>query len=512
MSRLNQIEMTDHPLLERKTRAIVYGLSFVACMASTLIIYFKSFGFAWTYDDYAVILGNPDILSFQAFLEDTLQGRPLRELSYLLDYQLFGLNPSGWHIQSLVWHGLCAWLWFLFVYRIDRRVLTAAAATIVFLAHPIVVEVVANVGHRKESLALAFGLAAFHAWLSFSRSKYKQWAWLLTAVLFWFIALSAKLNLLVLPAVIGCYELVFARDQHTVKIKRRIGYFLGCSLVGVAGFVGYIIKYKVGSFLAVAQGMFNKMNYFEDVSLSMYYPMVLKSWAFMAGKIVWPFDLAVEYTFPIPASWLDFYVAGSLVMVFVVLYGFSWSYKRHRLMFLGLSLLTLFWLPTSNIWPLAYFAADRYLYAPLMGFSLLFALAICRLLQPVNVKAQTATLMLILMALGYLSFQQSLVWQDHKSLWTQSVKVSPDGAWALVNLGNIALEEGDKDSALNYYRQSYKNNPYNPSVNYNLGFLYFMAGESQLARKHLQDFLKFADPKKFPKERSNVERQLQLLP
>ena len=73
---------------------------------AAFVLYAQSFNFNWTYDDFQIIVDNPDIRSWGAFLENQFHSRPLRELTYLLDYRLFGLNPFGWHIQNIFWHGI----------------------------------------------------------------------------------------------------------------------------------------------------------------------------------------------------------------------------------------------------------------------------------------------------------------------------------------------------------------------------------------------------------------------
>ena len=53
------------------------------------VLYVKSFGNSWTHDDFPVVVNNPDIRSLKAFLENSYPGRPLRELSYFVDYSIF---------------------------------------------------------------------------------------------------------------------------------------------------------------------------------------------------------------------------------------------------------------------------------------------------------------------------------------------------------------------------------------------------------------------------------------
>ena len=90
----------------RWKRFVPYGLLFVLAF----LAYANTFGNGWTYDDFPVIVENPDVRSWAEFLRNSYPGRPLRELTYLFDHALFGLNPAGWHLQQIFWHALNACL------------------------------------------------------------------------------------------------------------------------------------------------------------------------------------------------------------------------------------------------------------------------------------------------------------------------------------------------------------------------------------------------------------------
>ena len=174
---------------------------------------------------------------------------------------------------------------------------------------------------------------------------------------------------------------------------------------------------------------------------------------------------------------------------------------------------TALWLPTSNLLPLSYFASDRYLYAPLVGAALLGVLLFNKILSPAAPLVKWSALAALTLTLGLLSFQQAAVWSNPQTLWIQANKVSPTSAFALNNLGNFALQDGDNAEALKYYQESFQYNPYNPSSNYNLGYLYKLYGNEVSSRKHLENFLIVAEGRKeYVQEWRNVARQLRELP
>ena len=154
-------------------------------MVVAFLAYSNIFGHPWIYDDKPVIVDNLDITSWKAFLNDSYPGRPLRELSYLLDYSLFGMEPAGWHIQNNFWHGLNGILLFLLGRHLFGSNLPALLAALLFLLHPLQVEVVGHLSHRKDLLATTFALASMLSYaLFFTSIGRKRWVWLsLTIVL-----------------------------------------------------------------------------------------------------------------------------------------------------------------------------------------------------------------------------------------------------------------------------------------------------------------------------------------
>lgn len=82
--------------------------------------------------------------------------RPISLASFVVDYQIFGGSSFGYHLTSILWHGLAS----MVVYRVLRRfldILPAAAATLLWGMVPTNAEAVAWINGRSEIFALLFG-------------------------------------------------------------------------------------------------------------------------------------------------------------------------------------------------------------------------------------------------------------------------------------------------------------------------------------------------------------------
>lgn len=126
-------------------------------------------GFIW--DDHEMIVRNDFIKEISAsslkhaFTHDVFDGkgdpyyRPVQTLFNMLDYKLWGLNPTGYHVTNLLFHLLSALL-LLFLFRslFDEKFAFLVASF--FVVHPVIVEQLIIIAGRAELLAMLLTLAA----------------------------------------------------------------------------------------------------------------------------------------------------------------------------------------------------------------------------------------------------------------------------------------------------------------------------------------------------------------
>ena len=81
---------------------------------------------------------------------------PLTMLSYMLDYQLYGLKAGGYHFTNVLLHGAAAILLFLVLRKMTAALWRSAFVAALFAIHPLRVESVAWVAERKDVLSGVF--------------------------------------------------------------------------------------------------------------------------------------------------------------------------------------------------------------------------------------------------------------------------------------------------------------------------------------------------------------------
>ncbi len=84
--------------------------------------------------------------------------RPMANLTYAVDYWLWGLNPFGYHLTNILLHGLAATLVVVTVHALTTSARTGGLAGVLFAIHPLSVDTVPAISRRQDILLAIFGL------------------------------------------------------------------------------------------------------------------------------------------------------------------------------------------------------------------------------------------------------------------------------------------------------------------------------------------------------------------
>lgn len=159
--------------------------------------------------------------------------RPMVLLSFALDRWLFDLNPLGYHVHSLLWHGAAVVAFHrLCVPLLNERGALMAAA--LFALHPVQSEVVAWVAARNDLMAAALGLFALGAvWDTDHRSRWRiALAFVLTV-----LAGLSKETALLLPVLLAVGDVCRGRTANMVA--RQAPFVAGvCIVIAIRSAVG----------------------------------------------------------------------------------------------------------------------------------------------------------------------------------------------------------------------------------------------------------------------------------
>src|SRR5579864_581506 len=178
----------------------------LALVALTLLVYapIRNYPFI-TYDDNLYVTQNIPVQSGLTWKSiawafttvEVANYHPITWLSHELDVQMFGLNPAGHHLTSLLLHSANVLLLFLLLARATGSIWRGAAVAALFAVHPLNVQSVAWISERKNLLSTFFGLWTWWAygWYAF---RPNVWRYMTMAALF-ALSLLSKAMLVTLP-------------------------------------------------------------------------------------------------------------------------------------------------------------------------------------------------------------------------------------------------------------------------------------------------------------------------
>ena len=125
---------------------------------------------------------------------------PLTWLSHMLDWSIFGAQPSGHHLVSLLLHIFAVVFLFLFLNKTTNNIWPSAFAAAFFAIHPLRVESVVWASERKDVLSMFFAMACLYSYAFYAELP-KLSRYLLCLVLF-SLALMSKPIMVTLPFVL----------------------------------------------------------------------------------------------------------------------------------------------------------------------------------------------------------------------------------------------------------------------------------------------------------------------
>jgi tetratricopeptide (TPR) repeat protein len=176
-------------------------------------------------------------------------------------------------------------------------------------------------------------------------------------------------------------------------------------------------------------------------------------WAYQLGVLFWPDLLCADKTsYTIKSMNLT---TAFLILVVTVIGTFVLAY-RNSAFGLGAAFYWLALLPVSNLVPMFRPMADRYLYFPMVGVCLACGAIVCRLKIPS--KRWVRALLIVSAAAVYgilsvLTIQRTLVWQNERSLWEDTVEKNPYSFTANSNLGFILYDDGEFYGAMQAFKR-----------------------------------------------------------
>ncbi len=454
------------------------------------------------WDDGETILTNLRIRSLSpenlAWMFTTFHMGPYQPLSWLslaIDYQIWGLNPFGFHLTNLLLHLLAAILcvsvaWRLLLFsRPSRGVMPTAlalgssAAALLFAIHPLRVESVAWVTERRDVLSGALALLATLLYLKAfvpdpetGRAVRVRALW--PAWLVFVLAGLAKATVVAFPVVLLLVDWYPLRRYRGVRsaefwgcVREKLFPFAAALVLGLVAIAGQALE---GTLAPIAG-----------------YPIGrrLASAAFGVGfyltKMVVPIALSPIYEQPETlTAWHYAYIALGVVLLLGVT---AWTWiARHRwpALWVGWLAFLAILAPVSGLLQAGpQIAADRYTYLASMPLAVVVGSGVAWLVQQFGGASVGLIVGVVSLLLCLLTAQQTTYWNNDMALWQHAVRVQPQASLAYSNLAAQYYQNGDLTQAERYARIALRLRPSNASAHNVLGNILADRGEYEEALK-----------------------------
>jgi pentatricopeptide repeat protein len=411
------------------------------------LCYVNSLPNDFVFDDGPIVSSNPAIraitpirfLTSPYWTQQQYLGiyRPFTVFSLSVDYAIWKRWAPGFRFTNLAVHAINGVLLFSLCVSLVGPGLVPLVAMIVYLIHPVHTEAVTSIVGRSELFAACFILSA---WLLFRKGR-TGWAAIAFA-----LALLSKENAIVLPAILVLDRWLSPRsggDTVAQGAASRLGLDFGpIALVACAYLV---LRFYVLGAMGIpvsAQYMAGHLSYLDRILTA---GRVFLRYLML---IFYPLNLAGDYDFnAIPIARIrDWDAWLGILLTFGVIAVAWWYRNRNRVVTVGLLFAAIAFAPSSNwITPISVLMAERFLYLPLAGLSLVAAITYCEL--------KDLRLRWLIGAGGLLTAiilcnSHDYIRRDDFTFFKNMVRVEPNSAKARLGYGFALIQKGRNDEAV----------------------------------------------------------------
>jgi Flp pilus assembly protein TadD len=432
---------------------------------------------------------------------DIAYWHPMTWLSLMLDYEIYGLSPKGYHLTNLLLHILSALFLFLALNRMTGSLWQSGFVASLFALHPLNVESVAWAVERKNVLSSLFWMLTLWSYARYvERSTIGRY--LLVLIVF-ALGLMSKPTLVTLPFVLLLLDYwplnrlqLLSSAGHldqpsTSPAKPHSGKSLAFRLVREK--LPFFAVSAMAIVLTVLSNQYlGSLVTTDSAPLSLRIGNGLISYMSYVGKMIWPSNLAIYYPPPETISWWQLAVAVLFLMIVSLVVSRTLKTRPYLavgwLWYLG-TLVPTIGLVRAGLWPAM---ADRFAYVPLIGLFVMIAWGVPELLAKYRyrriVLATSTTILLV--TLTMVTKLQVRYWQNSFTLFQQAVKVTANNYVAHDSLGNALAQKGMLEQAIAHYQEALKINPNLVNTHNNLGVALLKRGEINRAIAHYNKALR----------------------
>ena len=519
---------------------------FIGIFTFAFLLYSNTLSHGYVLDDMIVTTDNPlvkkgfggikEIINHGYFYANTGRNdesyRPLSMVMIAIETQFFGLNTTVNHFFNIFFYALsCAFLFLLLkLFFKKQNFLIPLFITLLFVAHPIHTEVVANIKSRDEImqfffivLSLRFLLKGYSLlssgdWQKKSQKEAKNKkskaksqqanaksqkliakGFFLTSYIFYFFALMSKEIAITFLAVIPLM-LYFFTDLKLKKIViSTLPYFVvfaiyfivRISVLDSITFDNEITLYQ-NSLIAA-----NNFSEFIGTNLFIHLKYLL--------LLIFPHPLNWDYSYnQIPIISIINYKSIISIIVFVgtLVYAIIGFKKKSPISFAIFYYLITISIVSNFVVKIASTMGERFIFTSSLGFVIILVVILSYIfkIKKTDIFNNIPIYIIIgilLLLYSYKTVARNKDWESNLTLYEAGVIISPNSARAHIAMADVynrQLKEAKTKSEadillaklINEYETSIKIYPENPHVYYSYGYMYYTINQKDKALEQFE--------------------------
>ena len=450
------------------------------------LVYLPTFSGEFILDDRPLIQKNPYVKNLHSPIsyfaqEDgvtdeciggsyhTAYYRPIINVTYSIDYALWGLSASGFRTTNLFLHLFCCFVFFNFIQYlvIDRS--AAFWATLIFALHPVNTESVSWIGSRDNILVALFSISSLFlyikSWEDGSRLKRIS-----SVSAFVLAVLSKEMGLMVLP-------LFFLYQRLLSPTRRRLREELLSYLPFIIVAIGYFFLRKA------VTSSFSSPLQMGDLWQSVCFAPYVMLWNL---KLIFlPYGLH-SFVVGYPSTYLNWQaLAGFCYSAFLVL--LIWRMRKNRLMIFSVLSFHVLIFPTLNIVPTSAISlvSMRWLYLPMAFLTIVFALIIKGFLGTSRFVARSVICAVLVYLSVYSYVLNTSLWNNESNFFRQEV-LNFGNYYYAGGLAEDFFEKNEHQNAEKFYQIGITHYPLQAMNYLNYAALLIDAGRPDVALVYLK--------------------------
>jgi len=354
-----------------------------------------------------------DLLKIVSIPVNKFEYLPVRDFSLVIDAWLWGRNPFGFHLSSLLYYLITVWLVFVTSRQLaqcagsDRAEQLALMTAAIFALHPLNSEAVYFISARNNILAMLFLLLSLAGFLS-GRN--------LLSLLTFSLALFSKASAVFFPLALLVILLTLPGDKALKKTQWKLLAFMF-----VINAVVILLHLQIASDKGMLQPDMTRLGILNP-EITLARVILIPAYYLSRFVVPWPLSIVLD-----EASLIKNYSGLLVVTLLSVAYLSSffllWKFRQKSILpFIGFSWFFIALGPVSNIFPTSPMIAERYVFPALFGLALTASSFFTFTSKSVILRYFIALLLCTWLITVIVRGND---WRSDQSLWESAYKVNP---------------------------------------------------------------------------------------